>query len=495
LTNNVEADWEKGDDYKMHFPQLPDPYGWDVYATALVEGFPDVVLADDFRCTETGYIKDIHFWGSWRKDIVGTIDYFVIGISEDIPAKESPTGYSMPGETLKEWTIREWKESKPIDPPGMQGWYEPHSGVWNENDHENYYQYNIFLNEDQWFKQTEGEIYWLFISAIVKQTPGIVQPLWGWKSSNDHWNDDACEAYWYELRWVDLWEPQPGPITNDFWVELDDQSMVVERNSGGIDYYDDGESINGWYYYPNTNWWNIWFYDHPFDPDRYKEVVVNLFAMPTGRDAWILVAINWATDQWTGENPPIPPLTEGEEERYIGREIIFESYDFVEPIYLRDYLFEIPWYNPEWISIDVIGKNVMITQGESYITHECLPKKEQSLDLAFVITGGKECECELEIEIESGFHINSLPVNIENTGSMDCNNIIWSITSTPILGKISCNSNGNIATLAIGDMDTVSCNPVGTIGLLKITADATVCSKNYTDENYAVVIGPFIFVF
>ena len=24
------ADWDEGDDHKMHWPQLPDPQGWDV---------------------------------------------------------------------------------------------------------------------------------------------------------------------------------------------------------------------------------------------------------------------------------------------------------------------------------------------------------------------------------------------------------------------------------------------------------------------------------
>ena len=59
LSGVTFADWIEGDPHKMHWPQLPDPNGLDVMAT---EPF---VLADDFECAETGYIKDIHFWGSW----------------------------------------------------------------------------------------------------------------------------------------------------------------------------------------------------------------------------------------------------------------------------------------------------------------------------------------------------------------------------------------------------------------------------------------------
>ena len=60
----VLADWNEGDSYKMHYPQLPDPCGWDVC-------LEDQWLADDFTCTESGAITDIHFWISWLDDVEG----------------------------------------------------------------------------------------------------------------------------------------------------------------------------------------------------------------------------------------------------------------------------------------------------------------------------------------------------------------------------------------------------------------------------------------
>src|SRR5262249_27780507 len=49
--------------YKMHFPQYPDPTGAD-----LAFSFPRVA-ADDWRCTCSGSIADVHFWfsalGDW----------------------------------------------------------------------------------------------------------------------------------------------------------------------------------------------------------------------------------------------------------------------------------------------------------------------------------------------------------------------------------------------------------------------------------------------
>ena len=76
------ADWNPGDGHKMHFPQLPDEAGWDVYATAGLSdyGYPDICLADDWMCNESGPVTDIHFWGSWKGGITGTINGFQIAI-------------------------------------------------------------------------------------------------------------------------------------------------------------------------------------------------------------------------------------------------------------------------------------------------------------------------------------------------------------------------------------------------------------------------------
>src|ERR1700687_681497 len=55
------------------------------------------ICADDFICTNTGPITDIHLWGSWLNDRVGTNSItFWLGIYDDVPA--SPlNGPSHPG--------------------------------------------------------------------------------------------------------------------------------------------------------------------------------------------------------------------------------------------------------------------------------------------------------------------------------------------------------------------------------------------------------------
>ena len=57
------ADWDEGGPYKMHYPQLPKvDLGWDVCLCCQW-------LADDFQCTETGTIDDIHLWVSFKEDM------------------------------------------------------------------------------------------------------------------------------------------------------------------------------------------------------------------------------------------------------------------------------------------------------------------------------------------------------------------------------------------------------------------------------------------
>lgn len=55
----VQADWNPGEPSKWE--QLPDPTGWDV-------AFNGATLADDFQCTGSGEITDVHFWVSWKDD-------------------------------------------------------------------------------------------------------------------------------------------------------------------------------------------------------------------------------------------------------------------------------------------------------------------------------------------------------------------------------------------------------------------------------------------
>ncbi|MBU1471945.1 MAG: hypothetical protein KJ723_14810 [candidate division Zixibacteria bacterium] len=562
------CDWNPGDEYKMHFPQPPDEAGWDVNAT-----FP-AVMADDFECIESGYIKDIHFWGSWKFGATGIIDSFGLSLHSNITEQENPDGYSMPGDLLWSYVATLWTE-EPIMGQYMEGWLDPVTGEVLPDNHQEYFQYNICLDEPYWFWQDAGTIYWLDITAYLAD--GSAE-TWGWKTSLEHFMDDAvymgggtCTApdngtgtvdlpadcpyvdvdsplmimdglppgtsiicdptldeYYNKQEYpggslggdihefdamltlemtgtgdlagfvrhismdvhveihtgprnpgdpvqafaAELWSlsgqivgdpdfdylaiqagsayglPSPGQfeITDiggglyhidsffdityqiDFdgapgsvldamsgstvgtsrwiqgggsgWNEL--REPVFEQNWLGNAFwgemYPTGEFIGGgenafgegWFYYPMYDWWNIWFYDHPYDPTRYKEVHFDVEFIETMPGGFVEFALNWSTDQWSIDQPigdSAPPLPGVDEDLYIGRAILYAGPIPPGPMPLD---FVIPEYNPEWVSVDVRGIGFMIPQG--IISHSCsgYSLSGESLDLAFVITGGPE---------------------------------------------------------------------------------------------------------
>jgi len=206
LAAPAAADWNAGDGHKMHFPQMPDPRGWDVNFTLHGVG-AQLAVADDWKCTQSGPVSDIHFWFSSRGDLAPLIGDLVVGIFEDIPAAQSPTGYSIPGEPLwhqlfvpGQFSIRQWGE-------GDQGWYDPARETPEiiPHDHHIIYQANL-ENIPNPFPQEEGKTYWLALTVFGVEPPQFASL--GWKTSLDHWNDAAVLNYapaigppsWYRLE-------------------------------------------------------------------------------------------------------------------------------------------------------------------------------------------------------------------------------------------------------------------------------------------------------
>jgi len=192
------ADWDLGDPYKMHYPQLPDPWGWDVYAE-----WPKV-LADDWRCTETGPVSDVHLWGSWRQDMWGTIDSIHLSIHDNIPAGADGADYSQPGDLLWDQWVTDFTVIDIWEMVGDQGWYNPNTGDYAWPDHMMLHQINI-VDIVEPFTQEEGGIYWLDISVVLS-SESDPNADWGWKTSLDHWQDDAV---WSDdgVNWTPLYDP------------------------------------------------------------------------------------------------------------------------------------------------------------------------------------------------------------------------------------------------------------------------------------------------
>jgi hypothetical protein len=205
----VYADWDEGDDFKMHYPQLPDPLGWDVSAST-----PNIV-ADDWQCSETGYVSDIHIWGSWYMDNPEPpipIINFHLEIWSDQPADPPGIPFSHPLEML--W----FGDYGPDSPPGTyferiygdpspQGFYDPIGGIVEPANHQITWQYNFFIPKEEAFIQEEGTIYWLVVQATLSEG---APPVWGWKTTLNHWNDDSVYID-AGGNWVELFDPTLPP--------------------------------------------------------------------------------------------------------------------------------------------------------------------------------------------------------------------------------------------------------------------------------------------
>jgi hypothetical protein len=203
-TSAAAGDWFPGDPYKMHFPQLPDPMGWDVNAT-----YPKV-LADDWECTESGPVTDIHFWGSWADDIPGQIISVHVSIHTNVPAGPD-FQFSHPGDLLWERDFDPSLFAVVAYGEGDEGWFDPNTGQYLEHNHMLYHQINITDIRDPFYQEVGG-IYWLDVSVMVESPAGALA-MWGWKTSQDHFMDDAV--------WSDV--PTPGrSVDGALWNELFD---------------------------------------------------------------------------------------------------------------------------------------------------------------------------------------------------------------------------------------------------------------------------------
>ena len=243
------ADWDPGDDFKMHWPQLPDlnTTGMDVlsiYPYPSPVGPVAKILADDFECTETGSITDIHIWGSWLNDFYpfnngdGFQDpfqdpsavSFKLSIHSDIPAVIGADGtvleHSRPGDLLWEDFFvpgdPRWK-TRLYAAPVQELFYDPNANQIIGEDTE-VWQYNFDIDPATAFVQkgtaTNPVVYWLDVLAIPDELPGVPQALWGWKTSRDHWNDDAVfgdttDPFGVPDEWFEMVYPSEHPLAGE----------------------------------------------------------------------------------------------------------------------------------------------------------------------------------------------------------------------------------------------------------------------------------------
>jgi hypothetical protein len=182
------SDWDPGDPYKMHYPQLPDlESGVDVR--------PFTYLYDDFLCSASGPITDIHIWGSFLEDDVHSPTFTLAIMFHDSNAYPPFTGSVWsrtfaPGDysmrlyaTLPEEQPEDFATIVVNDPSS------PHK-IGTDNQ---VWQFNFLINEEP-FVQTEGEIYWLALSTDSEN--------FGWKTAAYSYGSTAWAWFGADILWM-----------------------------------------------------------------------------------------------------------------------------------------------------------------------------------------------------------------------------------------------------------------------------------------------------
>jgi hypothetical protein len=229
----VSCNWQRGGPHKMHWAQCPDE-GFTGTDIALGR----TVLADDFKCTATGPIRDIHIWGSFLNDALpkggpGSLTLELI-IYSDVPATGKAP--SQPGEVLwlKTFAPGEYATLKVHN--GPQDWYDPASALYLPNNDRDTYQYDFCILKDP-FAQEEGKIYWL----AVKDASTAGDYSFGWRSTAGRfrWNDDAvylppvANARWVEMTY---------PNDHKYAQESLDLAFAITDGGAGIGSRDLGDA-------------------------------------------------------------------------------------------------------------------------------------------------------------------------------------------------------------------------------------------------------------
>ena len=174
--------------------------------------YPPQVLADDFNCITTGPITDIYVWGSWLHDALppgGPQNViFTLSLHDDLPVghPQNPNRYSMPGQLrwMRQFSPAEFEVLPYMEIP--EGYYMPCMQWYLPQDHFGCWLYHFKLQPGEFTQTgttTKPVVYWLDVQAMPIATNPEVR--FGWKASEQHWNDDAVFAVGAEPI------PVPGP--------------------------------------------------------------------------------------------------------------------------------------------------------------------------------------------------------------------------------------------------------------------------------------------
>ncbi len=240
LNSNGVDDGCEGPPTEFKWEQRPDltPEGMDVYASSDLLS-ESVVLADDFNCTQTGDIVEIHVWGSWFLDVYptggpGNIP-ITLSLHTDIPDPDGDTGpeYSRPGNLLWTRTFNPGEYAVYAQLVGgadmIEGFFLPWRLTWMPGYDHNCWMYTFTLNPGEFVQEgtaTNPVVYWLDVQARL-DGPDSHASHFGWKTATDHWNDDGVWAFGTDALMTSGWRELRYPADHPFRGESIDLAFAI----------------------------------------------------------------------------------------------------------------------------------------------------------------------------------------------------------------------------------------------------------------------------
>lgn len=186
----------------IKYAQWPDTNGFDVWNSSTIPGGATDgpwVLADDFVCTNTGYISDIHLWGSWWYDQVATNQItFWLGLFNDVPAVTNSSGQvltnSHPGSLVWSQCFPPGTYSESYWSPASEYFMDPGPPILVGSDFSAWY-YSFFPTNPpiQHGSYLTPKTYWV---AAFAQLPTGLQNYFGWKTTTNIQHDISVHSPW-----------------------------------------------------------------------------------------------------------------------------------------------------------------------------------------------------------------------------------------------------------------------------------------------------------
>ena len=180
-------------------------------------------VADDFQCTQSGPITDVHFWGSWKCDLKCPITAILVSFYSD----DANQPYSKPGQLL--WQHRymtgEFTETLYQDlTPTYEWWWDPYFHDANSMGDHQVWKYDINIDPRRAVRQqgtpSTPQVYWLELQAWLPDSDNY---RFGWKTSQEHWNDKAVWDTGYFLT-PRAWKKIPYPPGHQYRYLPPDQN-------------------------------------------------------------------------------------------------------------------------------------------------------------------------------------------------------------------------------------------------------------------------------